>query len=134
MSRCNNWPSALTAFILSKQHQPFVWGSNDCCLFAADWVKILLGYDTGEVYRGAYDSAFGAARLLEQHGGVEGIVDKHFPRHPASAYTRRGDLVAYLALTGLTLGVCEGRDAVFPGENGIMRCPTLKCQTGWRVD
>ncbi len=134
MPRCNNWPTALIEFILSRQNEPFAWGKNDCCLFGADWLVVLLGYDTAQAYRGAYDSALGAARVLEQHGGIESIVDTHFPRHPTIAYTRRGDLVAYLSPEGLTLGVCEGRDAVFAGHLGSMRVATLKCQTGWRID
>ena len=135
MPRCNNWPSALIAFILSKQFVPFKWGENDCCLFAADWVKCALGYDPAATFRSAYDSALGAQRLLGQLGGVEAIADAHFSRNKAIAYTRRGDLISFRRDDDtLALGVCEGANGVFPSVEGIIRFPVLAGQTSWRVD
>ena len=35
----------LARFIEERRRMPFTWGSNDCCLFAADWVLAATGRD-----------------------------------------------------------------------------------------
>jgi hypothetical protein len=61
----------LHAYLDSMAGEPFRWGINDCCLFAANWIRELRGVDPYKDYRGKYETALGAARLIKQGGGLD---------------------------------------------------------------
>lgn len=134
MARKNNWPAALALFFEEKHHQPFAWGHNDCCMFAADWVAILMGVDHAAGFRGKYSDALGAARILKERGGIEAIVDATgYPRQPVS-FAQRGDLMLFDMPSGPTLGVCAGKHSVFAGETAAVAQLTNNCRLSWRVE
>lgn len=134
MPRKNNWPAALALFFEEKRHQPFAWGKNDCALFAADWLAILMGTDYAAAQRGTYDTALGAARLLQERGGLEGIVDATGYARAPVAFARRGDLVLFDMPDGPTLGVCAGKHSVFAGGECIVAQLTAACRIAWRIE
>lgn len=68
MKRFNDWPTQLANFLLEKQKQPFEWGSNDCCLFAADAILAMGGQDVAKDVRGRYKTAIGAHRIMKKLG------------------------------------------------------------------
>ena len=47
-----DWPERLAEFIEARRLEPFAWGKNDCALFAADAVNLLIGVDYAESLRG----------------------------------------------------------------------------------
>ena len=98
---------------------PFAWGSNDCCLFAADWVLAATGRDIAADYRGRYSTALPALRFVEVGGGVEAMIERAggTPVHPSLA--RRGDVIARDVGNGIGLGVCVGALAAFVGKDGL---------------
>ncbi len=137
--RISNWPKTLNEFIAAKKNVPFAWGSNDCCLFACDNIRALTGIDPAEKFRGQYDSALGAARLLEPLGGVEGVAATqcaadNFMEIPL-LLSRRGDVVLTdRPEVGPTLGVCIDHRAAFPGEMGVIYLPIAGARRAWRID
>ena len=118
-ARCNNWPDLLTAYIERKRHEAFAWGSNDCCLFAADWVLVSTGRDIAQEWRGKYATAYAALRFLKAGGGIENLVERAGGERVATGLARRGDLVAQDCGDGVALGVCIGNSAAFVTANGI---------------
>lgn len=54
--------------------RPFVWGVNDCSLFAADWVRSRTGLDPASDWRGAYTTMRTAHRLLADRGGLLAVI------------------------------------------------------------
>ncbi|WP_290654490.1 hypothetical protein [Idiomarina sp.] len=68
MKRSNDWPTQLAEFLLSKRSEPFQWGENDCCLFAADAIIAMGGEDVAEDVRGRYKTALGARRIMKNIG------------------------------------------------------------------
>lgn len=137
MKRPQNWPSMLATFLREKQSQPFIWGSNDCCLFTCDWLQALYGVDHAADLRGTYDTALGAARVLEARGGVLAIAAAVCEREGwaeiAPAFAQRGDIVLDDSPLGHTLGVCAGGVSAFPGEAGMLLKPTRACVKAWRI-
>jgi hypothetical protein len=139
MKRISNWPEALRGFVETKRHEPFVWGQNDCCLFASDCVLAITGDDPAAALdlRGTYDSALSANRLMESRGGIEAIVtvaaDAHDWAEIAPAFAQRGDVVSFAMPSGFTLGICLGKQAVFAGADGIVFQDTLNCRRAWRI-
>jgi len=60
------------------------WGTNDCVMFAADWVICSSGIDIAKSIRGKYSSELGAARIASKRGGfvagVSGEIDRFMGR------------------------------------------------------
>lgn len=98
LDRAHDWPEQLMRFVEQRRNAPFSWGSNDCALFAADYVLAITGVDLAAQWRG-YDSARGAAEHIAAVGGMAAFVAALTPRHPNLA--QRGDIV---------LADCEGRE------------------------
>ncbi len=109
----------LARFIEERRRMPFAWGSNDCCLFAADWVLASTGRDLAAEYRGQYATALGALRFVQSAGGVEGLVERAGGRRVDEKLARRGDIIARDVGNGTGLGVCIGALAAFVEADGL---------------
>jgi hypothetical protein len=53
---------------------PFVWGTSDCTLWAADWVLRATGRDVATDLRGQYTTEFECRRKLRAAGGLQAVV------------------------------------------------------------
>ena len=70
MTRHPEWPQRLAAYLETRQFAPFVWGSNDCCRFAADGVLAMTGHDYIAAYRHQYTTPLQASRLIKKQDGL----------------------------------------------------------------
>ena len=121
MSRCDQWPMLLVQFIDERRTMPFAWSTNDCCIFAADWIRLCTGQDFAQAMRGQYRSGLGAFRVLRQYGGILGLVREHAKLTPVELrMVKRGDVVACESKTGLALGVSLGDKAAFVSKYGLI--------------
>jgi hypothetical protein len=136
LKRFNDWPERLSAHIHARMKEPFIWGQNDCCLFAMDCVKAITGEDLAVPYRG-YTSQAQALRLLKKHGGIAGIAEAvaHSYAIPeiTPVMTGRGDVCLFDAGYGDTLGICTGANVFAPAPHGLASIPTLKVNRAWRI-
>lgn len=127
IQRASNWPTILSDFLEERRAMPFAWGRNDCCLFAADWVKAATGEDLAEFFRGRYKTALGATRFLERKGGVRGlmrlIAEPSGMLQVNGLQCQRGDLVIADTGNGESIGICIGSHAAFVGKNGLLFAP-----------
>lgn len=128
MTRVETWPDLLIAYVEERRNVPFSWGSNDCCLFAADWVLRATNVDPAQSIRGTYDSALSAARVLDSLGGIVGVVRslaEPLGAEPvALGFAKRGDLIVAEIEGKDSLGVVVGGGAVaFVGESGLVFLP-----------
>lgn len=135
MTRLENWPTLLSLYVDSRRSQPFAWGTNDCCIFAADWVLIATGHDIASAFRGGYSSALGATRIIEEAGGIDRLLEKHAPALQQVPRCRagRGDLVLREGGNGSTLGIVLGPLDCFVGENGLIFAPLDETATCWKL-
>ena len=129
--RREDWPERLNDFIEDRRKAVFCWGQRDCVLFAADAVQAMTGVDHAVEYRGTYDSATGAARLLAKLGGVENVVP--FASIPV-AFAGRGDLVTVDTKDGAALAVCLGRHVAAMSASGLVFLPMSAADAAWRVE
>lgn len=90
--RNQGWEKRLEVYLENQSDKPFVWGKNDCVLFAALGASEVLGRDLSEEIGsyGQYDEET-AAGIIAAHGGIRGIFDKHFPRK-LKTMVQRGDI------------------------------------------
>lgn len=139
MARCSNWPAELVRFVTEHEHKPFSWTRNNCALFACNWVKRLTGKDPAKGLRGKCRSAASVARIVAAEGGLLALASKRCAAHGWSPVpyklAQRGDVVlAQLPTVGLTLGICCGQRAAFPGKAGVVWQPMSTALVAWRIN
>ena len=116
--RILTWEDALSDYITTKRHEPFEYGSNDCCLFAAGAVEAITGEDPMSEFRGQYDSLKASLKALKEIGAgtLEATMDGKFPE-VAISHAQRGDL----AFFNDSVGVVMGSFAYFVSDDGLER-------------
>lgn len=136
LKRFPDWPERLARYIDASVNKPFVWGQNDCCLFAMDCVMAITGEDLAAPYRG-YQSQMQAVRMLHKNGGVAGIANavalKYGIQEIAPAMAGRGDVCLFDIGRGDTLGIRAGGHIFAPGRDGLIGFPILQALRAWRI-
>jgi hypothetical protein len=130
MTRHNDWPERLAAFMDERRHVPFEWGISDCSTFAADAVAAM----TGERLQiPAADSPEAYARLARDQGTLAEMAEALLgePIHPA--YAQRGDVVLLVMDERETLGICVGTEIAGPGADGLALAPMSMAVAAWRI-
>jgi hypothetical protein len=139
MKRVENWPTLLTAYIEERREVPFTWGKADCCLFAADWVRLATDLDPAADLRGKYDSALGARRIIKRRGGLAAMVARALTplgfREVALSLATRGDIIVRDSGDGDCAGVVLGKQSAFVGRDGLRFIQTnLQADArAWRI-
>jgi len=133
MTRVDNWVLRYAEFMSERQSAPFVWGSNDCCLFAADCVQAITGTDLAAAWRGQYSSALQAARFLEEGGGLEAVATQALGTPVLPSYASVGDVVLFENAGRLLLGICNGELAFGPGAAGVEPLDMSTALKAWKV-
>lgn len=130
--RMRNWQGALSAFITERRSTPFAWGSNDCCLFAADAVQAMTGVDHAAELRG-YGSALEAARLIDARGGLQAIASAALGDPVLPVFASVGDVVLIENEGRELLALCNGTTALAPGELGMAVLGMDAAKAAWKV-
>lgn len=133
MRRFDNWPELLADYIDSRRDMPFEWGENDCCSFAAEWVRIATGRDIYAKWRGRYKGRFGALRFLIVAGSIINIPESVGLLRIPAGRIRRGDLGGVPTVKGIALGVCTGGRIAAPGPTGLEFIRFNRVKHAWRV-
>lgn len=134
MRRRDDWPERLHAFIAERRELAHAWGGHDCCTFSFDWVLEATGEDLMAEWRGRYDSAFGAARMVAESGCADlgDLVATKLPEIPPLT-AQRGDLVMFEAVSGPALAVVMGVNAAGVGPEGVTWVPMDRWTRAWKV-
>jgi hypothetical protein len=131
--RHDDWSKRLRETIQAAQGRPFLWGENDCCLFAADCCIAVCGIDPAEKYRGQYSTERGAkAALLRNHGSLEAAWDDCFKRIDVRL-RQRGDVVLFDSEFGRCVGVVWSGGIVAVTDDGAAYV-NAEPIIGWRVE
>lgn len=101
--RHRQWQSRLAAVIDGRLSAPFAWGTNDCCMFAADCVQAVTGIDPAAALRGTYSNALEAVAALESLGGIEALADAHSVSRVELNFEHVGDVC---------IAIIDGRDSL----------------------
>lgn len=131
MKRSVDWPERLAAFVEARRRAPFVWGENDCALFAADWVREATGVDHAEAWRG-YATEVEARAIIDTAGGMDRLVP--LPARPVLS-AQRGDVVLAEQDDGRqTFGVVIGGGMyACPGPRGLVFRPIAEAFAAFEV-
>ena len=128
--RISTWEDALSNYIAVKRSEPFEYGVNDCCLFAAGAVEAITGQDPMAEFRGEYDSLKTSLKVIKDIGAgtLEATLDGKFPE-VSIGYAQRGDL----AFFDDSIGVVMGSFAYFVSDDGLERIPRDMWNKCWSV-
>jgi len=127
-----DWQLRLSALARERAGQKFEWGTNDCCLFAADAVLAMTGIDHAEAFRG-YDSAAGALRHIEAGGGLQAIATAALGSPVGPMLASVGDVVLMMNDGREVLAICNGTTAISPGEDGLTAHAMSHALGCWKV-
>jgi hypothetical protein len=128
--RISTWEEALSNYIITKRHEPFEYGVNDCCLFAAGAVEAITGEDPMSEFRGKYDSLKTSLKAIKDIGAgtLKTTMDGKFPE-VAIGHAQRGDL----AFFNESVGVVVGGFAYFVSDDGLERINRSLWDKCWSV-
>jgi hypothetical protein len=132
MARLHDWQMRLSAFVCERYRTPFVWGLNDCCLFAADAVVAITGEDPAKDLRG-YSTALQAYRIVKAHGGMAAMATALLGPQISPLMANVGDVVLVDMEGRDALGVCNGTSVIGPGPLGMASCGMSLANAAWRV-
>ncbi len=136
--RYPDWPQRLHAAIDLHRRKTFRYGTHDCCLFAADLVKAMTGWDPAESMRGTYHDQLGAWRVLRNFGGEEAMLSELLGASPTRDGTpMRGDVCLLEPIGGEAMkqvGVCIGDSVIVAAEVGVLHRSPSKVICYWRLD
>lgn len=128
-----SWQQDLAAYLASCKETEFVWGTFDCCLFAANCAKVICGKDPAEVYRGSYETEIGAKKaLLRNHKSIGNAFGASFEEIPVGM-VQRGDIVTFVGDFGETAGVLWGGKIWTVTYKGLVAVAP-KLLRAWRVE
>lgn len=132
--RLRDWQSRLAALVEARQAAPFAWGSNDCCLFAADCAQACLGVDLVADLRGRYRDERSALRLLKHLGGLAVLAGARLGAEVQPRMAQVGDVgLAADEATGELLAVWLGAHWAAPGAAGLRRVAPTAIYRTWRL-
>jgi hypothetical protein len=128
--RIISWEDALVNYIAIKRNEPFEYGINDCCMFAAGAVEAITGQDPMSEFRGQYDSLKTSLKVIKEIGAgtLEATMDSKFPE-VAIGHAQRGDL----AFFDDSVGVVMGGFAYFVSDDGLERINRSLWDKCWGV-
>jgi hypothetical protein len=127
------WRAALHALISARLAEPFAWGRNDCCLWAADAVLATTGIDHAAGLRGTYSTAAGAVGVLADLGGLE-AVGAQAGAQIAPLMAAEGDIGLLQMDDREMLAVCCGPGWLAPTAAGLALCQLEDARMAWRVE
>jgi hypothetical protein len=132
MARLHDWQMRFAEFARGRRNEPFAWGSNDCCLFAADAVIAITGDDPAKDLRG-YSTALQAARIVKAHGGMAAFASSRLGPQISPLMANVGDVVLVDIDGRDALGVCNGMSILGPGPSGLVAHGIGFAKAAWRI-
>ena len=127
--------TTLENYLMSYEKSKFVWGKNDCCTFASNWVEEVSKVNPLKElgFYGKYKTAGKAVKILDKLGGLEKVLTKALGESIHTAYAVLGDVVMGDLDHGETMGICMGSSCIFLSEEGITTEPTYTMKKVWRI-
>jgi hypothetical protein len=126
----DDWLEQMHAAVGSYSARTLRYGSQDCFQFVAYVVRAMSGVDYREKFP-LYRGRRAAMRLLEQHGGVCGLISSVLGEAKPGPSAARGDVVAVRVRDQVACGVCLGTHCVTLGLNGLLYVTTDAALSAW---
>jgi len=133
LSRRDDWVGQMWSAIEDHTDAPFVWGLNDCCLFAARVVDAMTDSDFELELSSQYSDEETALAYIASHGSLEAAVTSHLG-DPSPGRALRGDVVMVDGGNGHALGICVGGTVAALTDKGPLFMPRSAIITRWAIE
>lgn len=133
LKRLPDWECRLSELVTQRLYEPFVWGVNDCALFAADCIEAMTGRDPAQSVRGLWGSQGEAVRVIARQGGLGGFVSLLGFAEIPPLFAQRGDLVLHRRDGTDALAICLGPHLAGPSDSGLLFFGLDIGVRAWRV-
>lgn len=127
-----DWQQQFAAFGLARARMPFIWGSNDCCTFAASAVEALTGSNPMDSFP-PYESEVEAERMVQEGGSLQQLATSCLGAPVAPAMAAVGDIVLVTNADREMLGVCNGTNVLAPGKRGVAVLGMESALVAWKI-
>lgn len=139
LSKKQNWTGLLAEYLADKAKKPFIWGENDCIIFACEAITAVSGLDIITKHKGNYSTRKEAKEYLAEH--FDGNGDNVFIPYLGKSRNNyrkacRGDIAKIAVLgEGFAYGVvdCSGERIAFMQRKGLVYVPKRELIAFWRV-
>lgn len=132
MIRRENWLEKMWSTIEQHQSTTFVWGENDCCLFAAKVVDAMCDSEFEKQLKEKYSDQDSAIRYIVEEGGME-IAVSNYLGESKTGRAQRGDVVLFEGALGETLGICVGSTIAAVSDSGVIYMPRSITICYWTI-
>lgn len=137
--RKQDWENRLAMYIDLQRGKPFIWGKNDCVIFAGTAADEILERDYSKElkkYVGKYTDKNHKKALSKFGDTVESVFDKYFKRYENKAFAKRGDIVTVNFKGERACGVIDtgGRSVVCKTYEGLRHIPVSFIETAWNIE
>lgn len=124
---------ALSTVIERFRTRPMIYGETDCMQLCSAAYAVQRGVDHAAKFP-RYTSREDAMRIVNEHGGMRGLVESVLGQSKAGELAERGDIVL-LDIGRECSGVCLGRTAVTMSERGMVSIPRgARFLAAWSVN
>lgn len=132
------WQGRLLTTIKGLEGAPFVWGQNDCCIFAAKCVDAQYETEIASSIIGAYDSEMSARRFTikrAKSSSIAALIDTYLTERVDPKFAQRGDVITFNGALGLTAGILWTGNIWAMGPNGVetISLKNVTITDVWRV-
>lgn len=118
----------LGEFVNASVPRPWVWGEQDCTMWAADWCVARWGVDPAREFRGTYSTEAEVDGLVRAAGGLIGLVAPQMDFLAEKPDPAEGDVGVIDVLGRQTAGIFFGGKWAFrtrAGAGFIQRAPLI---------
>jgi hypothetical protein len=130
--RLPDWQLRFSEFGKARVSMPFVWGSNDCCSFAAAGVAAITGRNPMAGVA-PYNSEAAAGRLILRAGDLRALASQYLGEPVPPAFAAVGDVVLVMNEGREMLAICNGVNAMAPGAAGIVPLGMDAALAAWKI-
>lgn len=132
MIRREDWLEKMWSTIEQHQSTAFVWGENDCCLFAAKVVDAMCDSEFEKQLKEKYNDQDSAIRYIVEEGGMEKAVSGYLGESKTGR-AQRGNVVLFEGALGETLGICIGSTIAAVSDSGVIYMPRSATICYWTI-
>lgn len=128
--KIDGWLDLLFAKVEERRARPQELGVWDCCQFAAECILVMTGVDHRTGFPEYHSEAEGQD-ILDEHGGMNGLLASVFGPSIPVARAKRGDL---LELPDGACAICLGVTCVGTAPEGLRFRPAADAIAAWSID
>lgn len=130
--RREDWVFQMWSVVNDHMDAEFVWGVNDCCLFAARVVDAMTDSDHELDLLSQYSDEETALAYIAAHGSLALAISAHLGDE-TDGRAQRGDVVICANEGNPCAGICVGSTVAAVSKEGLVFIPRQDITNRWAI-